>query len=294
MKKCPKFSPEELEKRCEVSRRENRRKEARAMARAPGQIRKVEEKKKRDRERKAGQNWGRPIVWAQEMKEAEVNPVPSKVFKGAFHSLAQVENLMEMQKNRRQTRRLRGERAELDFDQARSVVQSSSRGLRETVNLEQRLQLLRRSMTKDCQCITTSLLAKTLAFRGEMEGAKEEMRRWRQFTVLGGREKTVERRRWREASTKLNLFLAQRKNALADLRKEEWKKVKQEGASPRDIKEFVKDSLLHSHWSRNVEDWLSLVEECRGLALIGRELHTDATPALLCHKEPARASKAPY
>ena len=37
---------------------------------------------------------------------------------------------------------------------------------------------------------------------------------------------------------------------------------------------------------------LSLVEESRGLALIGRELHSVATPALLCHKEPARASKA--
>ena len=39
---------------------------------------------------------------------------------------------------------------------------------------------------------------------------------------------------------------------------------------------------------------LSYVEECRDLALIGREFHSDATPALLCHKEPARASKAPY
>ena len=38
---------------------------------------------------------------------------------------------------------------------------------------------------------------------------------------------------------------------------------------------------------------LSLVEECRGSALIGRELHSVARPALLCHKEPARASKAP-
>ena len=35
---------------------------------------------------------------------------------------------------------------------------------------------------------------------------------------------------------------------------------------------------------------LSLVEECRGLALIGREDHSVAPPALLCHKEPARAS----
>ena len=32
---------------------------------------------------------------------------------------------------------------------------------------------------------------------------------------------------------------------------------------------------------------LSLVEECRGWALIGQELHDVATPALLCHKEPA-------
>ena len=42
-------------------------------------------------------------------------------------------------------------------------------------------------------------------------------------------------------------------------------------------------SVLHSHWSRNVEARLSLVERC-----------CYATPALLCHKEPARASKAPY
>ena len=35
---------------------------------------------------------------------------------------------------------------------------------------------------------------------------------------------------------------------------------------------------------------LSLVEECRGLTLIGREVHSVAPPALLGHKEPARAS----
>ena len=28
--------------------------------------------------------------------------------------------------------------------------------------------------------------------------------------------------------------------------------------------------------------------------LIDREVHSVAPPALLCHKEPARASKAPY
>ena len=38
---------------------------------------------------------------------------------------------------------------------------------------------------------------------------------------------------------------------------------------------------------------LSLVEEYRGLALIGREDHSDAPPALLCHKEPARRIQSP-
>ena len=34
----------------------------------------------------------------------------------------------------------------------------------------------------------------------------------------------------------------------------------------------------------------SLVEECRGSALIGRELHSVSPQALLCHKEPAGVS----
>ena len=38
-------------------------------------------------------------------------------------------------------------------------------------------------------------------------------------------------------------------------------------------------SVLHSHWSRFNE------------ALIGRELRSVATPAIICHKEPALASK---
>ena len=38
---------------------------------------------------------------------------------------------------------------------------------------------------------------------------------------------------------------------------------------------------------------LSFVEECRGSALIGRELHSVATPALLCHKEPAHRIQSP-
>ena len=50
----------------------------------------------------------------------------------------------------------------------------------------------------------------------------------------------------------------------------------------------------HHQVSHQQSSPLSLVEECRGSALIGRELHNVATPALLCHKEPARASKAPY
>ena len=39
---------------------------------------------------------------------------------------------------------------------------------------------------------------------------------------------------------------------------------------------------------------LSLVQVQRGSALIGRELQSVATPVIVCHKEPVRASKAPY
>ena len=38
---------------------------------------------------------------------------------------------------------------------------------------------------------------------------------------------------------------------------------------------------------------LSLVEAQRGSALIGRELHSVAPPAILCHKEPARRIQSP-
>ena len=46
----------------------------------------------------------------------------------------------------------------------------------------------------------------------------------------------------------------------------------------------IRIRVVHSHWSRNVQAWLSLVESFRVLL----------APAVLCHKEPARASKAPY
>ena len=40
-------------------------------------------------------------------------------------------------------------------------------------------------------------------------------------------------------------------------------------------------SLVHSHWSRNVEAWLSLVESF----IMLKYFHGVATPALLCHKD---------
>ena len=64
---------------------------------------------------------------------------------------------------------------------------------------------------------------------------------------------------------------------------------------------FTLDPRPHS---RQRYPAFSLVELLQCCALIGRELQalkgpiigalSDATPAILCHKEPARASKAPY
>jgi len=150
--------------------------------RDPGPMRKDEEKEKIHWKRRAGQNWGMPTVWTQEMKEAKVYPLPKKVFKPfcqPFHPLAQVE-----QKKRRDARKERGEKAELNFNQAKTVVQSSGRGLWETGNLKQRVRLLRKSITIGRQM----------------------------------KEKHVERSRLREAHTKLKLFLCQRTNVQTDLR----------------------------------------------------------------------------
>ena len=44
---------------------------------------------------------------------------------------------------------------------------------------------------------------------------------------------------------------------------------------------------------RYSQAWLSLVKLLHYCALIGRELHSDATPALLCHKEPAQGTQSP-
>ena len=57
---------------------------------------------------------------------------------------------------------------------------------------------------------------------------------------------------------------------------------------PDNISEWFKVrgefSLVQSHWSSNVQAWLSLVESFNVL----KYLHGVATPALLCHKEPAQ------
>ena len=71
------------------------------------------------------------------MKEAEVNPVPSKTFKVDYHPAVEVERLRGLQKERRGARKDRGAMAEVDFDQVKNVVQSSVRGLLETCYLEQ-------------------------------------------------------------------------------------------------------------------------------------------------------------
>ena len=70
-----------------------------------------------------------------------------------------------------------------------------------------------------------------------------------------------------------------------------------------DLETWRVERVEPSPWS-DVYPALSLVELLQYCALIGPELHalkgpiigalSDATPALLCHKEPARASKAPY
>ena len=59
-------------------------------------------------------------------------------------------------------------------------------------------------------------------------------------------EEEEERRRWREAATKLNLFLCQKNNPEADLQKGEWKQVTKDQASPKAIRDCVSKALRES------------------------------------------------
>ena len=178
---------ERAEEKCQIYRMVNQRKEARARAMAPGPMREVEEKEKINLKRKLGQNWGTPKVRAQEMAQAKLNPIPSKAVKGALQH-AKVEKWNVEQKIRREKRKKMGVEAELHYNQYLSVVEAQTGiGLKETDNLGQRLELLRKSVTGDRQAITTSHLAKTLAFMGDIEGAKVEMSKWKAVwsTLIG-------------------------------------------------------------------------------------------------------------
>ena len=62
-----------------------------------------------------------------------------------------------------------------------------------------------------------------------------------------------------------------------------WTCVATVGQLGRDSLDY-QASVLHSHWSTSNEARLSLVESFRVLL----------TPAIVCHKEPARAYKAIY
>ena len=60
--------------------------------------------------------------------------------------------------------------------------------------------------------------------------------------------------------------------------------------------EFDKCQEVFTCWDDEYEIYpgLSLVELLHYCPLIGRELHSVASPALLCHKEPAQGNGAPY
>ena len=61
-----------------------------------------------------------------------------------------------------------------------------------------------------------------------------------------------------------------------------------------DLVDRTDESWARCRWSDSLSP--GSLTDCEAVfsTLIGREDHDVATPALLCHKEPARASKAPY
>ena len=58
--------------------------------------------------------------------------------------------------------------------------------------------------------------------------------------------------------------------------------------------EYYYSVIAEMRWGEGeIYPGFSLVELLHYCSLIGGELHSDATPALLCHKEPARRIQSP-
>ena len=108
---------EEAEKRRQKYLLEKKRQTDR---RTPSPIRRREERRRFHLKRKSGLNWGLPKVRAIALKEADLNPLPSKVIKRA-HMDGKGKEIRKEVARRREGRKEAGLRAEKYFEEYKKI-----------------------------------------------------------------------------------------------------------------------------------------------------------------------------
>jgi len=172
-------------------------------------------KERAKQQRKSGQNYG---LHNPAMKEKGLLPLSRKKLENSA-KLGKEEEAKAEQSRRREGRKLAGEAAQTDWEQYKFVLSQNSQGLKATDNLDLRVLLLERSLSKDSQCLVTSHLAKTLAWKKAWDRASVMMGAWRDHVTKG----SVEATRWKKASLSLELCLRRLKDPQASLPGSNWK-----------------------------------------------------------------------
>ena len=149
------------------------------------------------------------------------------------------------QSRRREGRKLAGEAAQTDWEQYKYVLSQENQGLKATGNLDLRVLLLERSLSKDSQCLVSSHLAKTLAWQKAWDRASVMMGAWGDHVTKG----SVEATRWKKASLSLELWMRRLKDPQASLPGPIWKRGRKFKVAKEEVEREVTKQMGLYQWS---------------------------------------------
>ena len=211
--------------------RQRRSKEARMERKEKGEPKQTQMEKF---QRESGPNFAKS---GSSFQKAGLAPLTSRRRK-----LAQYEGMGEMftleQKEKKEKRMVAGLQAETEFEKYISIVQSGG-GLKAVNNLKQRKESLEKSLAEDSQPLVRGHLAKTLAMMGGLDtggvgkgGAEKCLAEWRE-QITGW----TERKKWKEASTKLQLYQMKKKGK--SLSESDWNAAVKCGVNKEELETWA-------------------------------------------------------
>ena len=193
-------------------------------------------REERDRlklKRKSGVNFG---LDNHSFMKANLLPLSKRQLDRAAKN-GQKEEAQAEQRRRKEGRKEAGLAGESYFKDYIKMVQVT--GLNDQAYLEGREELLRKSVEKDSQALSTGHLAKTLALKGNLVEASKLMNAWKKVVAQNPKEKA----RWKKASLCLELYMTQKDGSQKSLTGPQWKAGKKKAkVTKEEVERIVKES----------------------------------------------------